>query len=157
MFRVLHRKSVVAAGLVAVLSAAGAYAYWTQDGSGIGAAETATTQAITVNQTGSVTPLFPGGSPQDLSGDFDNPNPGPVRVHLITATIDAVTGDNIDGDHPCTAADYELDGLPVAVNHEIASGDAVDGWSGASIEMPDSGSNQDGCKNATVHLSYSSN
>ena len=47
---------------------------------GNGSGSTGTTNAITVNQTSVVTGLYPGGPAQDLSGDFDNPNPGAVGI-----------------------------------------------------------------------------
>ena len=70
-------KLVGAAALVAVLALGGlAFAYWTQGGSGSGTSSAGTTTAITVNQTGAPSGLYPGGPVATLSGTFDEPESG---------------------------------------------------------------------------------
>jgi hypothetical protein len=144
--------AVLAVCLLAVASVA--YAYWTTSGSGSGGATTAEPDASTINQTSTVDGLFPGGPAQALSGDFDNPNPGSIFVATINAEITAVSGPNITAGTPCAAADYQLNGFPVTVNAEISSGSGVGSWSGGSIKLLESGSNQNGCKAAAVTISY---
>lgn len=46
---------------------------------------------MTINQTPTLTGMYPGDSGQTLSGDFDNFNSGPVRVATVTASIGSVT------------------------------------------------------------------
>jgi hypothetical protein len=156
MPRFFNRKQKVGVVLaVCLLASAGvAYAYWTTSGSGSGGATTAEPDAITINQTSTVDGLFPGGPAQALSGDFDNPNPGSIFVATINAVIGDVAGPNITPAAPCAAADYQLNGFPVAVNDEISSGSGVGAWSGGSIQLLNSGSDQNGCKGATVTISY---
>jgi hypothetical protein len=152
-----NRKWAAALGAVFLLAAAGAYAYWTGGGSGTGSAATGTTAAITVTQTSVITGLYPGAAATPVAGKFNNTNSGPVYVNDVSATISSVTGPNITGPLPCTAADYQLNGFPVQVRTQVASGAAQGNWSGsASIQMLNSGSNQDGCKGATVNLAYTS-
>ena len=64
------------AAVVVVLTTGGlALAYWTQSGSGSGTSTAGTTSAITINQTGSPSGLYPGGPAAALAGTFTNPNP----------------------------------------------------------------------------------
>jgi hypothetical protein len=149
-----NRKVGVVLAVCLVASAGVAYAYWTSSGSGSGGATTASPDAITINQTSTVGGLFPGGPAQALSGNFDNPNAGSIFVGTITAGISAVSGPNITASAPCTAGDYQLNGFPVTVNAEIASGSDVGSWSGGSIQLLNSATNQNGCKGATVTISY---
>jgi hypothetical protein len=156
MPRFLNRKRKVGVVLaVCLLASAGiAYAYWTTSGSGSGGATTAEPAAITINQTSTADGLFPGGPAKALSGDFDNPNPGGIFVATINAVIGDVAGPNITAGTPCTAADYQLNGFPVTVNAEISSGSGVGAWSGGSIQLLNSASDQNGCKAATVTVNY---
>lgn len=160
MSRFLSRKAAASAAVaVALLSAAGAYAYWTNGGSGSGSAATGTNVAISVTQTSTPTALYPGGPTASLAGAFNNTNASPVRVHQVSATIASVTrtATAIAGSLPCTVADYQINGFPVTVDALIPAGSAQGSWTGASIQLLDSGANQDGCKGATVNLSYTSN
>jgi hypothetical protein len=139
----------IAGGLVLVGGVA--FAYWTQGGSGTGSAATGNTVDITVNQTGSaITGLAPGVAAKTLSGNFDNPNSGPVYVTSVTVSIDS-----IDSPGACDPSDFTLTGTTMAVGHEVAKGNGVDAWGGATIAFNDKTNvNQDGCKGATVHLKY---
>jgi hypothetical protein len=158
MFRKLNRKSLAASiGVLFLLAGVGAYAYWTNGGSGSGSAATGSNVAITVTQTTTPSGLYPGGPAAALSGKFNNSNAGTVYVHEVDATIASVTGPNITVQTPCTADDYQLNGFPVTVDAEVASGTAQGSWTGASIQLLNSASNQDGCKGATVNLAYTSN
>jgi hypothetical protein len=156
MFRT-HKKLSIAVGLIAVLAlSAGAYAYWTQQGSGTGSAATGTIVGITIVQTSAPTGLYPGGPTAPLSGTFTNTNSGPVYVNDVTTTgISSVTGPNIDASHPCTADDFTLGGT-ASIDAEVLADDTST-WSGLTIQMVNSGTNQDGCKGATVNITYTSN
>ena len=154
----LKRWLIASAGAVALLGVvAGAYAYWTNSGTGAGTAATGTNVGITVTQTTTPSGLYPGGPTAALSGKFNNTNAGAVYVNQVSASIASVTGPNITVPNPCTAADYQLNGFPVTVAAEIASGTAQGSWTGASIQLLDAVTNQDGCKGATVNLTYTSN
>jgi hypothetical protein len=154
MSRFINRRSAVVVGVLFLLSAAGAYAYFTQTGTGSGS-------AVVVNQTSTVSGLTPASTAQVLSGDFDNPNPGRVHVATITATVGSVTdtlGAAITG---CTTVDYQINNSPITVGQNIAAGNGVGSWGGGvggpTIEMLDRNVDQSACKNAIVHVSYTSN
>src|SRR5207248_1444241 len=78
----MKRRILFAGGTATVVLgiAVGAYAYWTQSGSGTGSATADTTSSITVNQTSSVSALYPGGTAVTLSGNFNNPNSSAVKI-----------------------------------------------------------------------------
>ena len=155
--KLIKRWSIAAIGTCTLMAAAAGYAYWTNGGSGTGSAATGTNVAITVTQTTTPSGLYPGGPTAALAGQFNNTNAGSVYVNQVSATIASVTGPNITAGTPCTAADYQLNGFPVTVAAEIPSGTAQGSWSGASIQLLNSATNQDGCKSATVNLTYTSN
>lgn len=158
MFRMFNLKRGAAVCAVSVLAAVGAYAYWTNGGSGSGNAGTGTTTGITVTQTTVIAGLYPGGPVQQLAGKFNNLNAGSVFVNQVNATFGAIPGGPlVDESHPCTSADYQLNGFPVTVGAEVPTGSAQGNWSGASIQMRNTGTNQDGCKDGTVNLVYTSN
>src|SRR5437588_6055087 len=76
--RIVTKKRAAAAAAAIALAGGGiaAYAYWTGGGTGSGSAAATTPSALTVNQTTSVTGLYPGATATTLSGTFDNPNSG---------------------------------------------------------------------------------
>ncbi len=147
--RLLRKPVALIAGVVMVLVGAGvAFAYWTNTGSGTGEATTGSNASIVVNQTSTISELAPGLPAQTLSGNFNNPNDGPVYVTSVTATV---TGTDQAG---CVASDYTIAGS-ASVNQQIAAGDGVGSWSGLTIQFnnkPDV--NQDACKNAVVSITY---
>ena len=159
----LKQKKIVALLAVAVvaIAAVGAYAYWTQGGSGSGSATAGTTTNITVNQD-SVTAsnLYPGGPSEALSGDFDNPNPGGVVISSVTAVVSSVTplpGNTFAGNGKpnCTAADFSIGGS--AAGSTVPSGVNQGAWSGLTISLLNTASNQDNCKSATANITYTAN
>jgi hypothetical protein len=145
---------VVTLATIAITSSL-AYAYWTGDGSGTGSAQTGEGDlALTVRQTSVVTPMGPGDVAQILSGNFDNPNTGPVHVGTVTASIASVTMDPAVTSGTCDASDYTLAAAAMPVNSEVPKGNGVGSWSGATIRFNNKAVNQDACKGATVNLAY---
>lgn len=151
MRRIGKRAITIVVGATVLLASAGiAFAYWTNTGSGTGTASTGTNAAVVVNQTSTVTGLAPGLPAQSLSGNFDNPNAGPIHVAAVTA---AVTGTDKVG---CDATDYSIAGT-ATVNADVPAGDDVGTWSGLTIQFNNKpGANQDACKNAVVAIAYTS-
>ena len=98
-----------------------------------------------------MTALAPGAAAQALSGTVTNPNTGTVHVTSVTATLTSIVGTPAG----CSIADYVINNPVAAVNLDVADG-ASTTWSGPTIAMLNSGSNQDGCKGATVNVSYTS-
>jgi hypothetical protein len=151
------RTSAALGILLSLAVAGGAFAYWTISGSGSGTATAGTVSAVTVNQTSTVSGLYPGGSPVTLAGTFTNPNSSEVYISSVTATVSAVTTGTELGKDPCTPADFAIGGS-ATLNAEIPSGPGVVGaWSGLTVRMLDTGANQDNCKNASVTISYTAN
>ena len=144
------KTTVVLAMFLMLAVGATVYAFWTAGGSGSGETDTGTTVELVANQTSVMTDMYPGDSPQTLSGTFDNPNEGPIYVASVTAAITGVSG----GDGACSAADYTLADATMLVGAEVPAGIGVGSWSGATIQFNNTTSNQDGCKNATVTIGY---
>ena len=146
-----RRMIPVALALLALIAASGvAYAYWTSNGSGTGTGTAAAgVSNLTVNQTTVLTPMYPGDSLQTISGDFNNPNSGPVYVTTVTASVASTSNAG------CTAADFTLNPATATVNAEVPAGNGVGAWTGIRIQFNDRAVNQDACKGVTVNLSYS--
>jgi hypothetical protein len=152
----IRRRPLVAGVFLAVAIAGAAFAYWTAGGSGTGTASVDDTQALTANQTYVVQPMYPGDSPQTLSGNFDNPNAGPIYVSTVTASIASVVKDVNAPAGTCDASDFTLANATMNVNAQVPSGNSVGSWSGATIKFNNkANANQNACKNATVNLAYS--
>jgi hypothetical protein len=139
---------------VAIVAGGGvAFAYWTAGGDGTGSAATSegSTDVIVV-QTSEVEEMQPGDTAQVLSGNFNNPNSGPAYVGTVTAAIGSVTP---AGAGTCDATDYTLANAAMTVNAEVPTGNGVGSWSGATIKFNNKPAvNQNGCKGATVNLTY---
>jgi hypothetical protein len=153
-----RKRTVKVLALTAALVVAGgtAFAWWTAGGTGTGSASTGSVTGITVNQTSSVTGLYPGGPAATLAGNFTNGNSGKVYVAQVSVVIQENWSASADENKPaCTAADYELE-QPTATNAEIPTGTGGS-WGNGSIKLLDREANQDNCKNVTVPLVYTSN
>lgn len=156
MFKMNKRRGV-ALGLFLVLAitAGGAYAYWTSGGSGTGSGQAANgTADVVVNQTTVLTDFYPGDSAQTLSGDFDNPNSGPVYIGTVTASISSVTKAVGAPAGTCDATDFTLSNAAMTVNAQVPAGAGQGSWTGATIQFNNKATNQDACKGATVALAY---
>lgn len=151
MKRTAKRTTTIIVGVVIILVGAGAaFAYWTNSGSGTGSGGTGTNVAVVVNQTSTVSGMAPGVAAQALSGNFDNPNAGPVYVASVTAAVTAT--DKVG----CSPADYTIAGT-ATVGTEVAPGNGKGSWSGLTIQFNNKpGVNQDACKTAAVTITYAS-
>jgi hypothetical protein len=154
MKKFFGKKRTLALAVVAVLAvAAAAFAYWTTSGSGTGTAAVSSGGAnLTVTDTSTLTAMYPGDSAQTLQGTVKNNADNKATVDSVTASIASV-------DHPngaCDATDFTLSNATMTVGQELAK-DAVANFSGATIQFNNKNTNQDGCKGATVHLTYTVN
>jgi len=146
--RKYSKRTAIVAVTAAVLlgTAGGAYAYWTSTGNGSGTATAdAAASTVTVNQTGSVAGLVPGGAALPLSGTFTSTNNN-VVVTALSATVASVdkTG--------CLAKDFVIAGTAVIVNDTPATYSKT--WSGLTIALKNTAANQDACKDAKVTITY---
>jgi hypothetical protein len=153
MSQTKKRLGVVASMLAVLLLGGGvAFAYWTTTGGGTGNASVGTDVHVTVAQT-AVSGLVPGGPAVPLDFTVTNPGTGPETISGVNVVV-AVSA------HPngaCSASDFVVTQPNIGGASEIYAGDAaafdsVD--TGAAISMTDTGSNQDGCKGATLQLTY---
>ena len=150
-----RKKVVVLSALCALIAAGGAYAYWTAGGSGSGSATAGSTANLTVNQTTVLGPMYPGDAAQVISGTFGNTNAGPIQIATVTASISAVTKAAGAPAGDCDATDFTLANPVMTVLPAIPTGTLQGAWTGASLKFNNkTGTNQDGCKGATVTLSY---
>jgi hypothetical protein len=149
------RRAAKVVALTAALVVAGgaAFAWWTTGGSGTGSATTGDVSAVTVVQTSTITGLAPGLPAQTLSGTFNNPNSGPVYIGTVTVSISSVVKAVGAPAGACTSSDYALSNNPLTYNAEVLANDTST-WTGPAIAFNNTGSNQDGCKGATVNLAY---
>jgi hypothetical protein len=157
LFNTTKKKIAAGAAAAALVASTGiAAAYWTQGGTGSGSVATGDTVDVTVNQTSEIDGLYPGGDAVTLSGNFDNTNDGPVKVGEVTVEVDEDFEAQADVDKPaCTADDFEIGGTAV-VDAEIVKGTGVGSWTGLTIKLVNSLTNQDNCKGlSAVPLLYS--
>jgi hypothetical protein len=158
MLKFAKRRGLVLAGVALTLAVAGvAYAFWTGGGSGTGSGAAATgVSGLTANQTTTLTAMYPGDSAQTISGDFDNPNSGPVYVNSVSVSIASVTKAGGAPAGTCDATDYTLSNAVMSVGAEVVAGNGKGSWTGATLAFNDkAATNQDACKGATVNLAYS--
>jgi hypothetical protein len=149
------KKVLTGAVIVGLVSSGAAYAYWTNSGSGSGTATTGTNVAVTVNQTSSITGLYPGQSAQTLAGDFTNPNAGPTYVTAVTATGYTIDATHVTAGCLSGGGNYTLGGT-ATVGQDVAAGANKGSWTGLTIAMNNLGTNQDACKGATLTITYAS-
>jgi hypothetical protein len=155
-FRTKKGLVLLATMVVAAIAAVGATAYFTTTGSGTGSAAVGTSSALTINQVGSVTNLLPGAAAQPIEYSVQNTSAGHQYVGPVTVSIASVT-QTVAGAAAgtCDSSDFTLV-QPNTVPGDIAPGATyTSNPSGASIQMINKASNQDGCKGATVNLSFS--
>ncbi len=148
------RKTIVIGGTVAALVVGGAaFAYWSSTGTGTGSATSSAGAAnLAIAQTSIIANMYPGDSAQTISGTVTNNGAESAYVNTVTASIASVTG----GAGACSAADYTLASPVMTIASDVAAA-GVANFSGATIKFNNTGSNQDGCKGATVNLAYASN
>jgi hypothetical protein len=150
-------KKVVAIGLAAgiTLGAAGAaFAYFTSSGSGPGSASVGTSNTVTISQTGSVTGLVPGGAAQPVAYSFTNTlGNGAQNFGLVSLTDISVSGGLDPTNCNLALADIQQN-TSASVIGTVNDGATFDSSSNTatqpSIQMLDTGTNQNACQGATV-------
>lgn len=155
MKRITKRSSIIAVTAAATLIVGGgvAFAYWTSSGSGTAEAAVASSAgSLTVAQSGTITGLYPGGTPQDVAVVVANPTDAAISFSDVVVTV---TGTEKPAGTPnpgCTADDFEVTDTAYAGEVVSAGGDT-----GAvvpkKIAMVETNRNQDACKGAVVKLS----
>ena len=152
-----HQFSVRAIDAAGNVSGAASYSWKVVKGSG---------QDYTISAT-VPQPLRPGAAAQVIPIGFDSPNEGNggsgvdgTRVTNLTIGIPSVSGGG-PGPHPCTPADFQITQIDTAAypfyvpfgTSSLAS--LISAAYMPKIQMLNTPFNQDACKGATVHLSFS--
>ncbi len=155
MFRRFTRSKariVVSLGVLAAIGIAGvAIAYFTTTGSGTGTATVGSSTALTITQTGSVTGLTPGGPSQPVAYTIANPSAnGNQSLGVVSATVSSVTP---VGANTCATSNFTTSPASAAVG-TINSGSTFTSAAATepTVQMTETGTNQDGCQGATVNL-----
>ena len=103
--------------------------------------------------------LHPGGSSRIYLG-FANRGSKAVKLRHVRVTITGVDAPRADKGHPCTRADFRV--RPMRSRPFVLSAHAstslfrlgIPGWQWPRLRMLNRPVNQDGCKGATLTLSY---
>ena len=115
-------KALVAAGVLVIATAGGAYAYWSTTGNAAGSASTGTSSAFVVTTdaaTGGL--LTPGGPTQTVAFHVKNTNSGVQRLSAVAVTVATGTGAAWTAVSGCSAADYTV-GTPTFTAGDVADG-----------------------------------
>lgn len=155
MRRFFGRKQIVflAALAIAAATAVGGYAYFTTPGSGSGTATVGTSTALTITQTGTITGLLPGSAAVPITYTITNSaGNGAQNLGIVSATIGSVTG----GSGTCDASNFTVAAASSPVG-TIADGATYTSSASTepTLQMIETGTNQDACQGATVSLSLS--
>ena len=147
------RLGVVASMLAVLLLGGGvAFAYWTTTGTGTGTAGVGTDTHVTVTQNSTISGLVPGGPAVDVDFQVDNPGAGPETINGVSIAVTVTSSPGT-----CTPADFAVTQPNISGPVVIAGGGTATfagATTGADVSMVNSGSNQNGCKNATLQLTY---
>jgi hypothetical protein len=159
------RRRFIAIGLVGMVAMAGAaYAYFTTTGAGTGNAQVGTSTALTI--TAAITPaaggIVPGGTGSDVAYSVNNPSSGHQLVNTVHFTGVAAYTDALHtipiasgtGAAQCDVSQFSI--ADVIQNQDVPTGiTALDDH--GSLLMANAAFNQDGCKNAYLVASFTSN
>ncbi|RNL61016.1 hypothetical protein EFK50_16650 [Nocardioides marmoriginsengisoli] len=142
----MTKKKYLAAGVAVAVFAGGgiAFAYWTSTGSGTGTATTGTSSVwdVQVDEV-DLDNLTPGGPTNTIPFSVQNDNSGVQRLQNTVASV-------VDTSDPgCTSDDFTVSATTITYG-DVASGATVNGT--FTVQMIDTGSNQDACKGVTVNL-----
>jgi len=106
-------------------------------------------------------PISPGVT-ASLDLVFSNPEAYSMEVSGLTVTVNAVDAPNADARHPCSTEDFAIDQAPGTLKIRVAAGARsslsslnvlLASW--PRVGMANRTVNQDGCKSATLSLTYS--
>ena len=174
--------AVLGAAAVVVAGAGAAYAYWTTAGGGTGSGSTSAgdASAFTVHQDDPISAMFPGDTAQTIHFTVKNTGSANYSLKSVTVKVSSVTVSDGHGGQvtapSCDYSDFELDsaqattsGVTENVKSDGTELDLVPAGGGTTpatgstvqssfkIGFHNKASLQDGCKAATVNLSYTTN
>ena len=142
---------LLAALVVALAASIGAYAYFTSNGSGTGSASVGTSSSLTITQTNAVSGLLPDGATHTVA--FSIANTSTAAQNLGKVTVSNISVDEPYASNGCQASWFTAN-APAGAVGTIAGGLTYNSAPGTqpSIQMNDSGGNQDVCQGATLTL-----
>jgi hypothetical protein len=138
--------------IAAVATAVGAYAYFTSTGTGTGSATVGADTAFTVN--GDVTGnLYPAGPALTVPVTVTNNSTGSQKAG--TVTLDSITSDAPTCNTSLNSAGSAFTfANPITINEDLATG-ATSTVHNGSLQMNDTGVNQDSCQGSALTLHFS--
>lgn len=158
----IHKNKKVIALVVGIAVAAsmavGAYAWFTSTGTGSGTATVGTSTIWAVaTQAATGGPLTPGGTTDSIVYTITNNSTGYQKLANVAISVANSNGSAWTAVAGCSKSDFSIDSASAGTTYndtalagDIAPGATVTG--SINLAMVDSGTNQDGCKNATVPL-----
>jgi hypothetical protein len=151
MRKLFARKRTLVLALVAVLAlSAGAFAYWTAQGTGSGTASVGTDSGVSISPVSFTGTLYPGGSvPVSFTVNNLSAN-ATAKVDKVVADTSAGTNGITGLPAGCNASDFHF--ADVSVNYEIEKSGSKAG--SGTLTMDNTSVNQDACKLASpvLHL-----
>jgi hypothetical protein len=151
MFRKIGKKRGVAAlSVIAVLAVtAGAFAYFSSNGSGTGSATVGNPTNFTVTAQAATGSMYPGAGSSSFTYVVNNPGTGAENVTGTTATVASSGGNIVDGGSAvsgCSASWFSAaNTAPTSLPQDLAGGTSSTSGT-VTVTMSDSGTNQDACK-----------
>lgn len=133
--------------IAAIVTAGGAYAFWTSTGSGSGSAKNAAGNGTTTIKATFASGLTPGAT-EDVVYTADNPGSSKLQVGTIKAVVSTLPT-------TCLPADFVVPDFPA--NKTVPAGTTGFALGSGKITFTDTDVNQDACKSATVTLTVTSN
>lgn len=155
------RRALIAGAAVGaiLLTGGAAFAFWSSTGTGVGAAEVAADASdLTVTPGATVGELAPGGPSVDVVVEVENPNSSAIDLTDVTVTITDVrnaSGSSIVA--ACPIAEFAVTDNAGYDGELIAAGGTSGEETVASIQLLETGVNQDDCKNASLVLLLTAN
>jgi hypothetical protein len=154
--------ALLAVLVVAAVASFGAYAYFTNSGTGTGSATVGTSVAATITGTSSAN-LYPGGPSVPVSITVKNNGSGHQfvdTVHFVSA--DAFSGPGFTNPIPvgvgagkCDTSQFSM--ADVVVGEDLAAGATSTIHTGSLFMANDAAHTQDACQGATLRLNLTSN
>lgn len=147
----------VAAGVIGLATAGGAYAYWTSLGGGTGTASTSAGASNVFQVTGNVAnAMYPGDSAQTVTATVTNNGTQNYKLQAVKAYVST-------DKQGCDGSDYKLNGAVAPTNATDAVSIAVSQADLApaatttgtfTMQFNNKTTNQDACKGAAVTITY---
>jgi hypothetical protein len=136
--------ALLATMVAAVAAAVGAYAYFTNIGTGTGSATVGSSDVIALS--GDVADsLYPGGADAPVTVSISNPGSGTQHVGTISGTV-ANNGE-------CLGEWFVVDSINYDADLLAGTSDTAD----TAVRMLDSGAPQDVCQGKSLTITWSSN